>query len=43
LYSQAINIILQIYGPMNKDVAMCISQIASVQFKFGDFLQAIEL
>jgi tetratricopeptide (TPR) repeat protein len=28
---------------MNKDVAQCISKLASIQFKFGDFLQAIEL
>jgi len=28
---------------MHKDVASCISKLASIQFKFGDFLQAIEL
>jgi len=28
---------------MTEDVATCIIQIASIQFKFGDFLQAIEL
>jgi hypothetical protein len=25
---------------MNKEVAACISKLASIQFKFGDFLQA---
>ncbi len=43
LYSQSINAMLQISGPMNKEVAACISKLASIQFKFGDFLQAIEL
>lgn len=28
---------------MNKEVAGCISKLASIQYKFGDFLQAIEL
>ena len=43
LYSQAINLLLQITGPMNKDLATCISKIASIQFKTGDLLQALEL
>ena len=43
LYSQANNLLLQISGPMSEEVATCITQIASIQFKFGDFLQAIEL
>lgn len=43
LYSQANNLLLQISGPMTEEVATCITQIASIQFKFGDFLQAIEL
>lgn len=43
LYSQANNLLLQISAVMNDDVATCISQIASIQFKLGDFLQAIEL
>jgi len=34
---------LQITGPMHRDVAACISKLASIQFKFGDYLQAIEL
>lgn len=42
-YSQANNLLLQISGPMTEDVATCIIQIAAIQFKFGDFLQAIEL
>lgn len=28
---------------MSEDAATCIVQIAAIQFKFGDFLQAIEL
>ena len=43
LYSQANNLLLQISGVMNDEVATCITQIAAIQFKFGDFLQAIEL
>lgn len=43
LYSQAINMLLQITGAMNEDLAGCISSIAGIQFKFGDYLQAIEL
>ena len=43
LYSQCINALLQITGPMNKEVAACIAKLASIQFKFGYFLQAIEL
>jgi len=43
LYSQANNLLLQISGPMSEEVATCITQIASIQFKFGDFMQAIEL
>ena len=43
IYSQVISVLLQVQGPMNEDVAQCISHIASIQFKFGDFLQAIEL
>jgi hypothetical protein len=43
LYSSCINSLLQITGPMNREVAACISKLASIQFKFGDFLQAIEL
>lgn len=38
LYSQCINSLLQITGPMNKEVAACIAKLASIQFKFGDFL-----
>lgn len=28
---------------MNPEVASCISKMAGIQFKFGDYLQAIEL
>jgi len=30
--------LLQITGPMNKEVASCIAKLAGIQFKFGDFL-----
>jgi len=43
LYSQTINVNLQISGPMNADVAGCISKMANIQYKLGDYLQAIEL
>jgi len=35
--------LLQVTGATNEEVATCITNIASIQFKFGDFLQAIEL
>lgn len=37
-YSQTINVLLQINGPMHQDVASCISKMANIQFKFGDYL-----
>ena len=37
-YSSSINSLLQITGPLNKELAACISKLASIQFKFGDFL-----
>lgn len=43
LYTQAINMLLQITGTMNQEVAYCISRIAGIQHHFGDILQAIEL
>jgi hypothetical protein len=43
LYGQTINILLQITGAMNNDVASCISKMANIQYKLGDYLQAIEL
>ena len=42
-YSQTINILLQITGPMNTEIASCISKMANIQHKQGDYLQAIEL
>lgn len=42
-YSQTINVHLQITGPMNQEVAACISKMANIQYKLGDYLQAIEL
>jgi hypothetical protein len=38
LYSSSINSLLQITGPMHRDVATSIGKLASIQFKFGDFL-----
>ena len=43
LYSHVINVILNVSGPINENVATCIANIAQIQFKLGDFLQAIEL
>ena len=43
LYSQGINMQLQVQGAMTEEVATSIAAIASIQCKFGDFLQAIEL
>ena len=43
LYSQTINVLLQITGAINSDVASCISKMANIQYKLGDYLQAIEL
>ena len=34
---------MQITGPMNAEVASCIAKMANIQYKFGDYLQAIEL
>lgn len=42
-YNQCMNIHLQISGPLNKDVATCISKLANIHFKFGDYYQAIQL
>ena len=42
-FSQALNLYLQITGPMNKDVATCIEKIANIHFRMGDFQQAIAL
>ena len=43
LFSYCINVYLQVSGPVNEEVASCIANIAQIQFKLGDFLQAIEL
>lgn len=37
-YSQTINVHLQITGPMNQEVAACISKMANIQYKLGDYL-----
>jgi protein TIF31 len=36
-------VLLQINGAINSDVASCISKMANIQYKLGDYLQAIEL
>lgn len=41
--NQAININLQVAGPINKEAASCLSQLAQINFKFGDYSQAIQL
>ena len=43
LFTQAVNMTVQITGSMHEDVATCLGHISSIQFKLGDFLQAIEL
>ena len=42
-FTRTINIMLQVSGPLHRDVASCISKLANIQFKIGDFNQAIEL
>ena len=41
--NQAININLQIAGPINKEAATCLSNLAQIHFKFGDYNQALQL
>jgi len=41
--NQAININLQVAGPINKEAASCLSQLAQIHFKFGDYSQALQL
>jgi hypothetical protein len=38
LYSQTINVLLQITGAINSDVAACIAKMANIQYKLGDYL-----
>lgn len=38
LFTRAINVMLQVTGPVHKDVASCISKLANIQFKIGDFI-----
>ncbi|CAI2365697.1 unnamed protein product [Moneuplotes crassus] len=42
-YNQAININLQVSGPINKEAVICLSQLANIHFKFGDYNQAVQL
>ena len=37
--NQAININLQIAGPINKEAATCLALLANVHFKFGEYMQ----
>ena len=41
--NQAININLQIAGPINKETAGCLSKLSDIHYKFGDYGQAIQL
>lgn len=41
LLNQAININLQISGPINKEAATCLSMLASIHFKFGEITNYI--
>jgi len=38
-----VNLLLQVTGAMNPEVANCITKMANIQYKMGDYLQAIEL
>lgn len=38
LFSQGINILMQITGPINSEVASIIAKMANIQYKFGDYL-----
>lgn len=37
------NIHMQIAGPMNKEVSLCLGKLASIHFKFGDVSQAVQM
>ena len=39
--NQAINVNLQVAGPINKEAATCLSMLASIHFKFGEYMQLI--
>lgn len=41
--NQAININLQIAGPINKEAALCLAKLSNIHFKFGDYNQALQL
>ena len=41
--NQAININLQIAGPINKETASWLSKLSDIHYKFGDYSQAIQL
>ena len=39
--NQAINVNLQVAGPINKEAATCLSMLANIHFKFGEYMQMI--
>jgi tetratricopeptide (TPR) repeat protein len=39
--NQAININLQISGPINKEAATCLSMLANIHYKFGEYMQLL--
>lgn len=41
--NQAINVNLQIAGPINKEAVTCLSKLSNIHFKFGDYNQAVQL
>ena len=41
--NQAININLQVAGPINKEAVSCLTELANIHFKFGDYNQACQL
>ena len=43
LYTEAIEKLGQINGPMCKEMAGCYSKLASIKFKYGSYLEAIGL
>ena len=39
--NQAINVNLQVAGPINKEAATCLSMLSNIHFKFGEYMQLI--
>lgn len=42
-FNQAVNIMVQITGPMNPEVAQYMAKMSNIQYRIGDYLLAIEL